>query len=139
MRTIVYGFFKDEMRGGHNYYDVFIYLFIFFLIDLFVPVVLDPFFMDDNFILLDLIESADVLPFLFLTFIPLAYFLQYKLLNGYAIIQAMFLYVFLLGWIPILYEEFFIYDTFFIGIHLSVLADYLLLHDEDDLDNEMFE
>lgn len=135
MRTIVYGFFKDEMRGSHSYVEVLLWLFFFFIVDLLMPLIVDPFSMEGNFIILDLIEADDILPIFFLTLVPWIYFFNYKSVNGFAVVQAMFLYVFFLGWLPILYEEFFFYDSFYLMLHLVVLFEYMLLHEDEEIDD----
>jgi hypothetical protein len=107
----------------------------FFFVDLMMPFIIDPFSMEGNFIITDLIEADDILPIFFLTLVPWMYFINYKSVNGFAAIQAMFLYVFFLGWLPILYEEFFFYDTFYLTVYLVVLFEYLLLHEEEEIDD----
>jgi len=135
MRTLVYGFFNDEMRGSNDYYQVFYYMLIFLFIDIFMPIVIDPFFTSGSFLFVDVIEAADILPIFFLSLIPLTYFATYKAINGYAVVQAMFLYVVLLGWIPLFYEELFFQDSFFFFVNLLILFEYFLVNEyEDELD-----
>jgi hypothetical protein len=135
MRTVVYGFFRDEMRGSHNYREVFRWMCFFFFVDLIMPLLVDPFFTEGNQIIFDVIEADDILPIFFLALIPLIYFTHYKVENGFAMVQAMFLYVFLLGWLPLIFEELFFYDAFYMALFIGILIDYLILYEEDELDD----
>jgi len=96
----VYGFFRDEMQTPHNYYDVIRWLFILFAIDVFSCIIFDPVGLTDNYIFGDIVEGEDVICYLFISLLPLSSLLFYKIENGLAIVQAMFLYVMLLGWFP---------------------------------------
>jgi len=88
-----------------------------------------------NVVILDLFEVYDVLPFIFLIIIPLYYYSHYRMENGYAIIQGMFLYVMLLGWVPLVFDELYYYDTFFAAVFLTLIFDYIVLYEEEEVDD----
>lgn len=128
---LVYGFFKDEMLGGHNNYDVLRWLILFFFFDIFFSFVLDPFSLTDGMLMGDLIDIEDLICYLFLSVLPLYFFVSYIRENSFAIMQAIFLYLVLFGWLPYLVELFFD-DLFFFFFNSVIFFDYFFLYDEED-------
>jgi hypothetical protein len=130
----VYGFFRDEMQTPHNYYDVIRWLFILFAIDVFSCIIFDPVGLTDNYIFGDIVEGEDVICYLFISLLPLSSLLFYKIENGLAIVQAMFLYVMLLGWFPFFVFEMLTDDWMFILCLSTVFFDYIYMYDDEDVD-----
>jgi hypothetical protein len=128
-----YGFFKDEMQGGHDYFDVARWFFFFISFDIFCTFFLDPLFLTDNSILTDIMDGHDLICYLYLALLPLLYFLDYLRENGYAIMQGMFIYVILVGWVPYLFYDFFFDDIFFFLFGLTMFYDYFIVYEEEDI------
>jgi hypothetical protein len=132
----IYGYFRDEMKAGHDYYDVIRWFFFFLTLDLILPYLYDLFSLTDQVALGLFIPAEDFLGYFIVFIFPFFLISQYLRENGYAAINGLVLYIVLIGWIPLLITELLNDDIFILFTFSSFFIDYFFFEDEEEVEDE---
>jgi hypothetical protein len=132
----IYGYFRDEMKAGHDYYDVIRWFFFFFFLDLIIPYIYDFFFLTDQMSLGLFIPAEDFLCYFIIFIFPFFLISHYLRENGYAAINGLALYIVLIGWIPLLISELLYDDILIFFTFSSFFIDYFFFEEEEEIEDE---